>query len=170
MPHTFLFDLEKSPPIPYRGGKLRGASQQNFPILKGNAGSMYSLRLDRGAIREPHWHPSAWEFDYCVAGQARMAVVGPNNRWETFEVGPGEIVFIPQGYFHYIENIGPTELHFLVVFNTSAPEPEDDIGISVSFGAIPNAVLAAVFGVAEKVFQPIPKLHEEVVIVPGEKP
>jgi oxalate decarboxylase/phosphoglucose isomerase-like protein (cupin superfamily) len=34
-----------------------------------------------------------------------MIIFGPGDTLDTFEVGPGEIVFIPPGYFHYIENI-----------------------------------------------------------------
>jgi oxalate decarboxylase/phosphoglucose isomerase-like protein (cupin superfamily) len=35
-----------------------------------------------------------------------MTIFGPGDSGDTFEVGPGEIVFIPPAYFHYIENIG----------------------------------------------------------------
>ncbi|HYY51201.1 MAG TPA: hypothetical protein VE643_10035 [Nitrososphaeraceae archaeon] len=34
-----------------------------------------------------------------------MIIFGPGDTLDTFEVGPGEIVFIPPDYFHYIENI-----------------------------------------------------------------
>jgi oxalate decarboxylase/phosphoglucose isomerase-like protein (cupin superfamily) len=34
-----------------------------------------------------------------------MIIFGPGDTLDTFEVGPGEIVFIPPAYFHYIENI-----------------------------------------------------------------
>jgi oxalate decarboxylase len=68
------------------------------------------------------------------------------------------------GYFHYFENIGPDELRFLVVFNNSAAESGDDIGVSVSLGGVPNHVLAATFGVPVSAFDNIPKLHKEVVI------
>jgi oxalate decarboxylase len=73
-------------------------------------------------------------------------------------------VFVPQGFFHYFENIGDDKLHFLVVFNNSAAEVDDDIGISVSLGGVPRHVLAATFGVKEEVFDQIPKLHKEVVL------
>jgi hypothetical protein len=34
---------------------------------------------------------------------------------------------------------------------------------------VPNHVLAATFGVPEKVFDQVPKLHEEVTIVTGDR-
>jgi oxalate decarboxylase len=125
--------------------------------------------LENGGIREPHWHPDAWEFDYCISGKARMAVVAANNEWQSFEVEAGQVVFVPQGFFHYFENIGADDLRFLIVFNNSTKESGDDIGISVSLGGMPNEVLAAVFGVSGSVFDKIPKLHEDVVIASTRK-
>ena len=72
-----------------------------------------------------------------------MSVVAPDNEWQSFDIEPGQIVFVPQGFFHYFENIGSEDLRFLIVFNNSTKESGDDIGISVSLGAIPNEVLAA---------------------------
>ena len=71
---------------------------------------------------------------------------------------------MPQGYFHYFESIGADDLRFLIAFNDSSAESDDDIGVSVSLGGVPNHVLAATFGVPETVFDKIPKLHKEVVI------
>jgi oxalate decarboxylase len=98
-----------------------------------------------------------------------MSVVGPNNEWREFKVEPGQIVFVPQGYFHYFENIGEEDLRFLIVFNNSTKESSDDIGVSVSLGGTPNHVLAATFGVPDSVFEQIPKLHKEVIITSKRK-
>lgn len=165
MNNPFLFDLAKSHPIVDKpSGTVRGAYEKNFPVVKHQKGAMFLVILDPGGIREPHWHPNAWEFDYCISGKARMSVVAPDNEWQIFNVEPGQAVFVPQGYFHYFENIGPDKLQFLVVFNNSAAEVDDDIGLSVSIGGVPRHVLAATFGVPEFVFEQIPKLHQEVVI------
>ena len=166
MKNPYLFDLAKSAPVldKKKAGTVQAAYEKVFPIVAGQDASMVLVVLDKGGIREPHWHPNAWEFDYCISGKARMSVVAPNNEWQIFDVEPGQVVFIPQGYFHYFENIGSDKLHFLVVFNDSAAESDDDIGISVSLGGIPKHVLAATFGVDKSVFDKVPKLHKEVVI------
>src|SRR5437016_4080606 len=119
MKNPFLFDLAKSKPLvdKTKSGTVRGAYEKNFPVVKERAGAMFLVILDKGGIREPHWHPNAWEFDYCISGRARMSVVTPDNEWKIFDVEPGQAVFVPQGYFHYFENIGDDKLHFLVVFN-----------------------------------------------------
>jgi oxalate decarboxylase/phosphoglucose isomerase-like protein (cupin superfamily) len=73
-------------------------------------------------------------------------------------------VFVLQGYFHHFENIGKDDLRFLIVFNNSTRESNDDIGISVSLGGTPNEALAATFGVPKADFKPVPKLHQELII------
>jgi oxalate decarboxylase len=165
MKNPYLFDLAKSKALVKKpGGTVQGAYEDVFPIVKHQKGAMFLVVLKPGGIREPHWHPNAWEFDYCISGRARMSVVAPKNEWKEFDVEPGQAVFVPTGFFHYFENIGSEDLQFLVVFNNSAAESGDDIGISVSRGGVPNHVLAATFGVHARVFHKIPKLYKEVVI------
>ena len=170
MDNPFLFDLANSKPTVVKpAGTVQGAYRKNFPVVTGQQAAMFLVVLKPGGIREPHWHPNAWEFDYCISGQARMSIVGPNNEWKTFDVTAGQIVFVPVGYFHYFENTGTDDLRFLVCFNNSEAESDDDIGVSVSLGGTPRHVLAATFGVAKEVFERIPQLHEEVTIVSGKK-
>jgi oxalate decarboxylase len=165
MKHPYLYKLEKAAAHKYSGGDLRGASQNELPILAGQDASLYSVRLLPGGVREPHWHPAAWEFDYCVAGNARMTVLDPRGNSDSFEVEAGDVVFVPQGFFHYFENTGENELHFLILFNTSLAETEDDIGIAKSIGVMPDDVMAAIFGVPPEVFQRLPKPTEPLVMV-----
>src|SRR5712691_2765284 len=143
MKNPYLFDLVKSKPaVKKKSGTVQGCYEGVFPIVTGQKAAMFLVVLKPRGIREPHWHPTAWEFDYCISGRARMSVVAPDNEWKIFDVKPGQVVFVPQGYFHYFENIGRDDLHFLVVFNNSSAESDDDIGISVSLGGVPNHVLA----------------------------
>jgi len=166
MKNPYLFDLAKSKPtVTKPEGTVQGAYEKVFPIVKDQNAAMFLGVLKQKGIPEPHWHPNAWEFDYCISGRARMSVVAPNNEWKIFDVKPGQVVFVPMGYFYYFENVGDDDLRFLVVFNYSKAESDDDIGISVSLGGVPNEVLAKTFGVPVEVFDKIPKLHKEVVIV-----
>ncbi|CAF1450768.1 unnamed protein product [Didymodactylos carnosus] len=103
--HPYLYHLTSSAPIPFSGGVLRGANQEVFPILTGQFGSVYYAILKPNAIRNPHWHPIAWEFNYVISGRVRWTIVGPQNKHDSFEAKTGDLVFIPQGYFHYFENI-----------------------------------------------------------------
>ncbi|MEP6576713.1 MAG: cupin domain-containing protein [Nitrososphaerota archaeon] len=47
----------------------------NFPILEGMGAVL--LRLEKGGIREPHWHPNAAELSLCVSGTAKRLFIAP---------------------------------------------------------------------------------------------
>ncbi|QWF78634.1 cupin domain-containing protein [Amycolatopsis sp. CA-230715] len=164
-----LFPLSKTAPSKFDGGTLRGANEDTFPVLAGQNGSAYLVHLDVGGIREPHWHPSAWELNYIIAGTAKWTILGTHADGsyhnDAFEAGKGDLVFAPTGFFHYFENASTTEgLDVLVIFNTSTAEPNDDIGIVGTLNSLPRDVLGAVFGVPASAFGAIPQKIEPVVI------
>ncbi|SHG86982.1 cupin domain-containing protein [Streptoalloteichus hindustanus] len=168
-PHPHVFSLTKAKPNTFSGGDLRGAHEEDFPILKGQNASVYMIHLDVDGVREPHWHPTAWELTYVMSGKVRWTILGahPTGKYEvdSFTAETGDLVFIPQGFFHYFENASSTErLQVLVLFNTSSVEPNDDIGIVGSLNAIPRDVLGAVFGVPASAFHGIPTEVKPVVI------
>jgi oxalate decarboxylase len=61
-----------------------------------------------------------------------MIIFSPGAAHDTFTVDTGEIVFVPKGYLHHIENKGDSETKFAIAFNHEKPE---DIGISESTGS-----------------------------------
>lgn len=166
---THLFHLGRSEPTRFDGGTLRGAHEGNFPVLAGQNGAVYSVHLEPGGIREPHWHPTAWELNYHISGSAKWTILGTHSdssyRTETVEAHPGDLVFAPQGFFHYFENARTDiPLEVLIVFNSSAAEPKDDIGILAAINSIPRSVLATVLGIPESGLADILTDIEPVVI------
>ena len=164
IPNYHKFNLKGFPPtVQSKGGTVSLGNANNFEILNGLA--CYLLTLKPKGIREPHWHPNAAELDYVISGRARMTIFSPSDKVDTFEVGPDEIVFIPPGYFHYIENLESNEdMQFAVFFNDERPE---DIGISGAFGGYSNDVLGSLFGVETKVLDSLPKYPEDLFVVAG---
>lgn len=141
----FKFNLKGCPPqVVAKGGTIQEANQSTFPALAGNGLSIYYLTLQPGGLRIPHWHPDAAELDYCLSGKARIGLAFPDGEWNRFDLEAGQISILPQGWFHYIENIGDDVMQMLVIFNNSSP---NDIGISVGFQAIPKEALGLTFGV-----------------------
>jgi oxalate decarboxylase len=158
--HTFNLESIR-PQAVLDGGTRAMASKHNFSILNGMA--LYSIRLDSGGVREPHWHPNADELSYCISGSALMTIFSPGDTVDTFEVGPGEVVFIPSAYFHYIENVDDSDdMQFAVFFNHERPE---DIGISGAFGAYSTEVLGSIFGLQPKILEALPKYQEDLFVV-----
>lgn len=162
---SHVFRLGAQDPTVLDGGSFRQANEDNFPILKGQEASIVLLTLQPGGIREPHWHPSAWELNIVTAGVATWVVIDGNGNHEAFDQHVGDIVFAPQGSFHYFENRGPTDVNTVIVQNTSAPEDKDNIGIGESLSRLPPRVLSAVFGVPAETFSSFKKIDNPVVIL-----
>lgn len=164
--HPHLFHLQSATSDDFDGGSLQGAHSGVWPILTDQKGAVYLARLRPGGVREPHWHPSAWEMNVVLSGRVRWSFVGPNSTQDVFEGGAGDAIFAPQGHFHYFENASDTEdLTVLIVFNADSAEPLDDVPLAQSISSLPPHVLAAVFGVDESVFAQLPVLAQRTVIV-----
>jgi len=163
IPNYHKFNLKDFPPmVQSKGGTVSLGNANNFGILNGLA--CYLLTLKPKGIREPHWHPNAAELDYVISGKGRMTIFSPGDTIDTFEVGPGEVVFIPSAYFHYIENVSAREDMQFAVFNHERPE---DIGISGASGAYSNEVLGSIFGIEPKIIDELPKYQEDLFVVAG---
>jgi oxalate decarboxylase len=162
---SHLFHLSALAPTTYDGGSLQQAHEDNFPILKGQEASIQLITLQRGGIREPHWHPSTWEINLVTGGVATWVLIDGNGNHESFEAHVDDLVFAPQGSFHYFENRGSEDLTVLIIQNTSAPEEKDNIGLGQTVSKIPPRVLAAVFGVSPDTFSSLKKIDDAVVIL-----
>src|ERR1700741_3545640 len=134
---SHLFPLGAQPTNTYDGGSFQQASEDNFPILKGQEASVLLLTLQPGGIREPHWHPSAWEINIVIKGVAAWVFIDGNGNHESFDQHVNDVVFAPQGSFHYFENRGPDDMTIVIIQNTSAPKPKDTIGIGEPLSRLP---------------------------------
>jgi oxalate decarboxylase len=162
---SHLFHLGAQPRSEHDGGWFQQANEDVFPILKGQEASLLLLTLRPGGIREPHWHPSAWELNIVTSGVATWVVIDGNGNYEAFDQKVNDIVFAPQGSFHYFENRGADDLTIIIIQNTSAPEDKDNIGIGESLSRLPPRVLSAVFGVPEETFSKFKKIDNSIVIL-----
>ena len=80
------------------------------------------MRIKPGGLRELHWHPNADEWQYYIKGRARMTVFGSHGRARTEEFGAGDVGYVPQGYGHYIENIGSEDVELVLALNNGSYE------------------------------------------------
>ena len=136
----------------YSGGTMRIVSEREFPISTTMTGAL--LRIKPGGLRELHWHPNADEWQYYVRGRGRMTVFGSHGRARTDEFAAGDVGYVPQGYGHYIENLGSEELEAVLVLNNGNYE---SISVTAWMAANPDLLLATNFKVPEKIFAGFPK-------------
>jgi oxalate decarboxylase len=160
----YTFDLEHAKPQVVReGGTVTLCDQKNFPVVAGNDAAVFLLVLKEGGLREPHWHPNAWEFDYCASGTGTLGVVTPDGEQRAAELKPGDVGFVPQGWAHYIENTGKEDMKFVIVFNNSVP---NDVGLSTVFGGMPTETFTETLGLPKDGLAGAAKVKETDFIVP----
>jgi oxalate decarboxylase len=156
------FDFAQTEPQVVRtGGTVTECTGKNFPVLVDNNAASFFLVLKPGGVREPHWHPDAWEFDVPLSGRGRLGVANPDDTFSVQEILPGQIGFIPQGYAHYIENIGSEDMRWVVLFNNTYP---DDIGLSTMFGGMPTHTFTDTFSLPESALANADKPTETLFI------
>ncbi len=125
-------------------GTVTECTADKFPIMQGSSAAAFLFTLKQGALREPHWHPNAWELEYCIAGTVNLGVVNPNGTQQIVTLRAGDVGFVPRGWGHYLENVGRGEVKMILTFNNDVP---DDIGLSTMFGGMPTDTFTQTLGV-----------------------
>ena len=136
------------------------ARRDTWAALKHQA--MYSLRIQGIGMRELHWHPETAELGYVLEGRARMTIQQPGGSSETYELEPGDVYFIPHAWPHHIENLGKTEIHFLVFFDS--PDVQD-IGYTGGISAFGDRITGPSLGLTAEQVASIPKLLSDSLLV-----
>ncbi|MBA3717135.1 MAG: cupin domain-containing protein [Actinobacteria bacterium] len=144
-PTTAKFDFAGlEPQVDTEWGTAAEATVKNFPILEGSDAAVFHFTLKPGRLREPHWHPNAWEVDVPIEGTAEVGIVNPDGTTQIVTIERGQVAFIPQAWAHFIRNPGKTELKMMLTFGNNQP---DDVGLSTMFGGMPTDTFTETFGV-----------------------
>lgn len=162
-PLTHKYRLLAQPPLrEFKGGREWRVDVTRFPISRTMAGVV--LDLDPGALRELHWHPTADEWQYVVAGRVSVTLFGSHGRYRIEELAAGDVGYIPQGYGHSIENVGAEPARVLIGFNAGEYAAVD---LSQWLSGNPADVLATNFGRPPGFFAGFPKGDVFVAARPG---
>ena len=129
--------MDQAPYETFKGGVEHRVTVEDFPISTTMSGVV--LDLEPGAVREPHWHPNADDWQYVVSGRSRMGVFGSHGRAKTEDFKQGDAGYVPRGYGHYIENTGDAPLRVLIGFNSGHYQ---EISLSSWLASNPDGVLA----------------------------
>ena len=152
--HKYSLSSQK----PYRrdsSGEVRMASVNQFPISTTMTGAL--MNLERGALRELHWHPNADEWQYVLSGKIRLAVFASHGLAKTEELHGGDIGFAPMGYGHALENVGDGPAELILVFNSGEYR---EISLSTLLAANPAYLLETNFHLPKAVIDKLPKKQE----------
>ncbi|WP_445374711.1 cupin domain-containing protein [Photorhabdus tasmaniensis] len=155
-PLTHRYELMKKKPFfENDAGSIHKVSSLEFPISTTITGIIEIIKP--GAVRELHWHPNANEWQYYISGKGRMTVFGSHGHAQTEKYEPTDVGYVPQGFGHYIENIGNEDLKVLVVLDNGIYQ---DISLSDWLAKTPSYLLADNFNnkIADWVDRPKDKL------------
>ncbi len=148
------------------GGWTRQVTQRELGISTTIAG--VDMRLDKGGIRELHWHKEG-EWAYMLYGNARITALDTAGGWFVDDVGVGDLWYFPPGVPHSIQGLGPDGCEFLLAFDNGNFDEDSTFLLSDWFKHIPPEVLAKNFGVPAEVFNTLPSPEEEYIFA-GQAP
>ena len=135
-----------------------------LPIMK-NIG-LDNIFLSKDHILEPHWHPNAAELDYVVSGEAVISVLDPiTPQLLTYRVKPGDVVFIPINWWHWMISI-TDEANIVAVYDN---EHRQNVFGSDVLRKTPPEVFQLAYGVNAEQLAKILKPITQTVIIGPEK-
>lgn len=76
-----------------------------------------STTLHPGQETRGHDHPGQEEVYVFVSGQGRLQLIHDDVHVYSINVGPNDVVQIPDGWFHKVYNESDMDLYFVCVFN-----------------------------------------------------
>jgi oxalate decarboxylase len=113
---TYAHHFLTQDPVVAPGGTARIVDSRTFPAASTIAAAY--VEVEPGALRELHWHPNTDEWQYYIAGQARMTVFASSGKARTFDFQAGDVGYVPFAMGHYVENTGEKPLRFLEMFRS----------------------------------------------------
>lgn len=138
VPLAHSSSLLQRPAIKTRGGQVRITDSRNFPANTGISAAL--VEIEPGGMRELHWHPNSDEWQYYIAGEARMGVFGSSGQARTFDFRAGDVGYVPFAMGHYIENTGSRTVRFLEMFKSSLYA---DVSLATWMAMTPPELVAA---------------------------
>ncbi|OFD69131.1 cupin [Bacillus mycoides] len=88
-------------------------------------GAFANLFLTKDNVREPHWHPNAWELNVVVSGKIIFSILDPNTKQvHHYPATNGQVVFIPMGWLHWVTAVSD-KVHLHIFLNNEHFETLD---------------------------------------------
>jgi oxalate decarboxylase len=158
VPLDMKFRLMDQTPTRAPGGTVRIADMRNFVVSSDIAAALVEVKP--GHIREIHWHPNADEWQFYIAGKARMTVFGAQTNSRTFDFLAGDVGTVPKAMPHFVENTGNETLRFLELFN--APRFED-VSLAQWMALTPHELVQAHLNINRDLLDALPTDKRPVV-------
>jgi oxalate decarboxylase len=157
--YQFTFHMKSMEPTKAsKAGEVRIVDSRNFPVSTHIAAAL--LTVKPGGMRELHWHPNSSEWQFYIAGKARMTVFFPVDNARTMDFNANDVGYVPSNAPHYIENTGDTDLVFL---ETLPAAVFSDVSLNQWLRRVPSEMLKAHLNIDKATAMKIPA--EKLVVV-----
>jgi len=118
------------------GGSVKIIDPTIFPLASQFSAAVVTIKP--GALREIHWHTSSDEWNFFVAGQARIGIYAAQGNARTFDYNAGDTGYIPKSMTHYVENTGTTDVVFIEILQA---DHFSDISVGQWLALTPSQVV-----------------------------
>jgi oxalate decarboxylase/phosphoglucose isomerase-like protein (cupin superfamily) len=160
---VYKFSMSTAAPRRYGESSIREHKLHNFPMSASMSAGLIDLAA--GDVREPHWHPNSDEWLFVMAGRVRMTIVDGKGVASQFECGPEDVAFTPQGFGHYVENVGDGMAKLMLVHNHA---DFTTVNLSEWVAAGSTAVFASTLKMPTAAFDDVPTKRAFVVHKKGD--
>lgn len=126
-----------------------------------------NMRLDRGVIRELHWHKEA-EWAYVLDGEVRVTAIDYEGGNFIDDLKKGDLWYFPSGVPHSLQGLSENGTEFLLVFDDGGFSEESTFILTDWLAHTPKSVIAKNFNLAPEIFDHIP--DGEKYIFQGSQP
>lgn len=150
--------LANAPQTTSDGGSLAIASAEEYPMSAAMSGTL--LRLQPGALHEPHWHPNANEWHYVSKGRTRVTLFAPDKRLSVAELSVGDCAYLPRGCGHTVQNIGREECEVVGVLDSGSYQ---ETSLSDWVQRVPAHLLANNLGLPDEAFSKLARKTSVIV-------
>lgn len=149
---SYTYHFSQQAPLVVPGGTVKIIDPTTFPIASDFSAALVTIQP--GAMRELHWHLTSDEWNYFLAGSARITVYLAPSSSRTFDFTAGDVGYIPASNSHYIENVGDEDVVFLEVLNA---KKFSDISVAQWLALTPSQVVKDTLGVSQEFLDRLPK-------------
>jgi len=156
----YSYHASQQAPLEVPGGSVKIVDPTVFPIASKFSMGLFSI--EPGAMREIHWHLTSDEWNFFIAGHARLTSFEGPTASRTFDFQAGDVGYVPAANSHYVENIGNETVVYIEVLQ--APKYVD-LSAGQWLGLTPRQVVKDTLGLPDGFVDTLPR--DKRYIVPG---
>jgi oxalate decarboxylase family bicupin protein len=117
------------------------------------------MRLDKGVIRELHWHKEA-EWAYVLDGEVRVTALDYEGGNFIDDLKKGDLWYFPSGVPHSLQGLSPNGTEFLLIFDDGNFSEESTFILTDWLGTVSLQVILSSIANGDSPYAEVSDLQE----------